>query len=52
MPALSEIFLDNISDSDSSSDPELESEVSEDEDESGDNTFDDEGQLPAEHYLA
>lgn len=48
---LTEIFSDNGSDSDSSSDPELNSEVS-DEDEPDDNAFDDEGQLPPEHYLA
>ena len=48
---LTEIFSDNRSDSDYSSDPELDSEVS-DEDEPDDNAFDDEGQLPPEHYLA
>ena len=48
---LTEVFSDNGSDSDSSSDPELNSEVS-DEDEPDDNAFDDEGQLPPEHYLA
>lgn len=48
---LTKIFSDNGSDSDSSSDPELDSEVS-DEDEPNDNAFDDEGQLPPEHYLA
>ena len=48
---LTEIFSDNRSDSDSSSDPELDSGVS-DEDEPNDNAFDDEGQLPPEHYLS
>ena len=48
---LTEIFSDNRSDSDSRSNPELDSEVS-DEDEPNDNAFDNEGQLPPEHYLA
>ncbi|ODM16071.1 hypothetical protein SI65_08505 [Aspergillus cristatus] len=48
---LTEISSDNGFDSDSSSDPELDSEVS-DEDEPDNNAFDDEGQLPPEHYLA
>ena len=48
---LTEIFLDNRFDSDSSSDLELDSEVS-DEDKPNNNAFDDEGQLPPEHYLA
>ncbi|RJE21864.1 hypothetical protein PHISCL_05815 [Aspergillus sclerotialis] len=43
---------DNGFDSDSGSDPEVDSEVSDDEDKFGDDTFDDEGQLPPEHYLA
>lgn len=46
---LSEIFSDNNSDSDSSSDPELDGE---DSDEPDDETFDDEGQLAPEQYLA
>ncbi|KAE8162198.1 hypothetical protein BDV40DRAFT_265509 [Aspergillus tamarii] len=49
---LSAIFSDSGSDSDSSSDSDLESEDSDDEDKSGENAFDDEGQLPPEHYLA
>ncbi|KAL4864645.1 hypothetical protein BDV12DRAFT_175830 [Aspergillus spectabilis] len=49
---LSEIFSDNGSDSDSSSDPDLDSEDSDDEDEPDNDTFDNEGQLPPEHYLA
>ena len=50
---LTEIFSDNGSDSDSTSDPELDSEDSDDEDgdEANNNIFDDEGQLPCEHYL-
>ena len=44
--------MDNGSDSNSSSDLEPDSEVSDDEDEPNNNTFDDEGQLPPEHYLA
>lgn len=48
---LTEIFSDNGSDSNSSSDLELDSEVS-DEDKPNDNAFDNEGQLPPEHYLA
>ncbi|EYE97833.1 uncharacterized protein EURHEDRAFT_409098 [Aspergillus ruber CBS 135680] len=51
---LTEIFSDNGSDSDSTSDLELDSEDSDDEDgdEVDDGIFDDEGQLPREHYLA
>ena len=49
---LREIFSDNGSDSDSGSDPEVDSEVSDNEDQLGDDTFDDEDQLPPEHYLA
>ncbi|OXV09253.1 hypothetical protein Egran_02985, partial [Elaphomyces granulatus] len=45
---VSEIFLDNGSDSDL----ELGSEDSDDDDDLGDDSFDDEGQLPPEHYLA
>ena len=48
---LAKIFLDNRSDSDSSSDQDLNSEVL-DKDEPDNNAFDDEGQLPPEHYLA
>ena len=48
---LTETSLDNRFDSNSSGDPELDSEVS-DEDEPEDDAFDDEGQLPPEHYLA
>lgn len=49
---LSEIFSDYGSDSDSTSDLVADSEVSDNEDEIGDDNFDDEGQLPPEHYLA
>ncbi|KAL2824351.1 hypothetical protein BDW59DRAFT_147535 [Aspergillus cavernicola] len=48
---LSKIFLDNRSDSDSKGDPEVDGEDSDDEDKPGDDTFDNEGQLPPEHYL-
>ena len=48
---LTEISLDNRFDSDSSSNLELNSEVS-DKNEPNNNAFDDEGQLPPEHYLA
>ena len=46
---LTEISSDDGSDSNYSSDPELDSEVS-DEDRPNHNAFDDEGQLPPEHY--
>ncbi|KAL4861381.1 hypothetical protein BDV12DRAFT_208056 [Aspergillus spectabilis] len=49
---LSDIFSDDGLDSDSSTDPGLDSEYSDEEDEPGDDTFDDEGQLSPEHYLA
>jgi hypothetical protein len=49
---VSEIFSGNGSDSESNSDLELDSEDSDDNDNPGDNSFDDEGQLPPEHYLA
>ena len=48
---LTEISSDNGFDSNSSSNPELDSEVS-DEDKPDNDAFDDEGQLPPEHYLA
>ncbi|KAF9884370.1 hypothetical protein FE257_001826 [Aspergillus nanangensis] len=50
---VSEIFSESESESDSSSDPEIDSDLSDGEDESDDDeAFDDEGQLPPEHYLA
>lgn len=49
---LTKIFSDNRSDSDSSSNLELNSEDLDKEDESGNDTFDNEGQLPSKHYLA
>jgi hypothetical protein len=49
---ISAIFSDNGSESESSSDSELDSEDSDDDDDLGDGSFDDEGQLPPEHYLA
>lgn len=49
--AASEIFSDNGSDSDSNSDLE-DSEESDDNNEQEDESFNDEGQLPPEHYLA
>lgn len=48
---LSAIFSGNESESDSSSGPESDSEDDSD-DEKDEDTFDDEGQLPPEHYLA
>lgn len=48
---LSVIFSGNESESDSSSGPESDSEDDSD-DEKDEDTFDDEGQLPPEHYLA
>ncbi|KAL2815837.1 hypothetical protein BDW59DRAFT_166650 [Aspergillus cavernicola] len=50
---VSEVFSDNESDSDSNTDPELDSEDSDnDDDDPDDDSFNDEGQLPPEHYLA
>ncbi|KAL2814672.1 hypothetical protein BDW59DRAFT_167079 [Aspergillus cavernicola] len=50
---VSEIFSDNESESDSNTDPELDSEDSDsDSDGPDDKSFNDEGQLPPEYYLA
>lgn len=50
---VSEIFSDNESESDSNTDPELDSEASDsDSDGPDDKSFNDEGQLPPEYYLA
>lgn len=50
--AVSEIFSDNGTDSDSNSELELDSEDSDDDSDPVNDFFDDEGQLPPEHYLA
>lgn len=49
---VSAIFTDSESESESSSDLELDNEDSDDSDLSDDETYNDEGQLPSEHYLA
>ncbi|KAJ6103496.1 hypothetical protein N7486_005923 [Penicillium sp. IBT 16267x] len=49
---VSAIFSDNGSESESNSDLEPDSEDSDDDDDLGNGSFDDEGQLPPEHYLA
>ena len=48
--AVSEIFSDNGSDNDS--DTDLEDSESDDDDEQDEESFNDEGELPPEHYLA
>jgi hypothetical protein len=49
---VSEIFSDNGSGSESNSDLELDSDDSDDDEDPNDNSVDDEGQMPPEHYLA
>lgn len=49
--AVSEVFSDNGSDNDTDTDLE-DSEESDDDDEQDEESFNDEGELPAEHYLA
>jgi hypothetical protein len=49
---VSAIFSDNGLESESNSDSQLDSEDSDDDDDLGDDSFDDEGQLPPEHYLS